>query len=179
MIFVMVVETEEDKSKLEIIVQQYGRLMYKIALDVVKNHHDVQDILQDAFEKIAKNLSHVGDPYDKTTRNYIAVITKNTALDLYRKKKRMWNKEVDIDGLARNQIPRVYIQTVEEQEKAFVVDAINSLPYKYRVVLSLKFTEKRSIKEISKMLNISETNVKQRIFRAKGMLKEELQKRTQ
>ena len=179
MIFLMVVETEEDKCKLEILFEQYWRLMYKIALDVVKDHHDVQDVLQDAFEKVAKNLSHVGDPYDKETRNYLAVITKNTALDLYRKKKRMWNKEGDIEGLTRKQTPRVYIKTVAEREEAFVVDAINSLPYKYRIVLSLKFSEKRSIKEISKMLNISETNVKQRIYRAKGMLKEELKKRTQ
>ena len=119
----------------------------------------------------------MGDPYGKEARNFLVVIAKNTAIDLYRKKKRIRRREVDIDELHSKQVPRVYIKTCADEEEKIVINAINSLPPKYRDVLSLKFTQNLSIKEISKILNISETNVKQRIFRAKIKLKEELQKR--
>ena len=58
----------------------------------------------------------------------------------------------------------------------FLVEAIRNLPDKYRLPLSLKYTNQYSLKEISEMLNISETNVKQRIFRAKKMLEEEIKR---
>lgn len=177
MIFLMMVETEEEKGKLEILFERYWRLMYKIAYDVLNNRSDVEDVLQDSYEKVAKNLSHIGDPYEKEARNYLAVITKNTAIDLYRKKKKRWKKEVDIQDVSSGEIPRVYIKTSLEEEEILLIEAINSLPHKYREVMSLKYTHQRSIKEISKILNISENNVKQRVFRAKAMLKEELLKR--
>lgn len=58
----------------------------------------------------------------------------------------------------------------------FLVQAIRNLPDMYRLPLSLKYTNQYSLKEISEMLNISETNVKQRIFRAKKMLEEEIKR---
>ena len=177
MIFLMVVETEEEKGKLEILFEQYWRLLYKVALEILRNHSDVEDVLQDTYEKVARNITHVGDPYGKEARNFLVVIAKNTAIDLYRKKKRIRRREVDMDELHSKQVPRVYIKTCADEEEKIVINAINSLPPKYRDVLSLKFTQNLSIKEISKILNISETNVKQRIFRAKIKLKEELQKR--
>ena len=45
MIFLMVVETEEEKGKLEILFEQYWRLLYKVALEILRNHSDVEDVL--------------------------------------------------------------------------------------------------------------------------------------
>ena len=177
MLFLMVVETEEEKTKLEILFEQYWRLLYKIALDVLHNHSDVEDVLQDTYEKVAKNIGCIKDPYSKETRNYLAVIAKNTAIDLYRKKKKIWKEEVDIEELKPKQLPRVYIKTFADDEEKLIIKAINSLPYKYRIVLSLKFSQQKSISEIGRILDISETNVRQRIFRAKALLKAELAKR--
>lgn len=179
MIFLMVVETEEEKGKLEILFEQYWSLMYKIALEVLNNHSDVEDVLQDTYEKVAKNIAYIGDPYGKEARNYLAVITKNKAIDLYRKKQRIQNQEIDIKELNQKQIPRVYIKAFEDEEEKVLIEAIDSLPHMYREVMSLKYSNQLSTKEIGKILNISETNVKQRIFRARNMLKEEVQKRTQ
>ena len=177
MLFLMVVETEEEKTKLEILFEQYWRLLYKIALDVLHNHSDVEDVLQDTYEKVVKNIGCIKDPYSKEARNYLAVIAKNTAIDMYRKKKKIRKEEIDIEELKPKQLPRVYIKTFADDEEKIIISAINSLPYKYRSVLSLKFSQQKSISEISRILDISENNVRQRIFRAKALLKTELKKR--
>ncbi len=176
MIFLLAIETEEDQQKIEILYKQYHRLMYKIAYEVLHNRGEVEDVLHDSFIKIAKNMDNIGDPNCKETRNFLAVITKNTALDVYRKKKRRWKREVSFKEVYDSTAPRTYIKTTVDGDAQFLVEAIRNLPDMYRLPLSLKYTNQYSIKEISDMLNISETNVKQRIFRAKKMLEEEMKK---
>lgn len=176
MIFLLAIESEEDERKIEILYTQYHRLMYKIAFDVLHNFGDVEDVIHDSFIKVAKNMKHIGDPYCKETRNFLAVIAKNTALDVYRKKKRRWNREVNIKELSLKREPRTYMKTQIDGDEQIVVEAIHNLPNKYREILSLKFSNQYSIKEISEILNITETNVKQRIFRAKKLLEDEIKK---
>ncbi len=176
MIFLLAIENEEDERKIEILYKQYHRLMYKIAYEVLHNRGEVEDVLHDSFIKIANHMEYIGDPYCKETRNFLAVITKNTALDVYRKKKRRWNREVNMRELYDSSVPRTYMRSTIDGDAQFLVEAIRNLPDMYRVALSLKFTNQYSIKEISKILNISETNVKQRIFRAKKMLEDEIKR---
>lgn len=176
MIFLLAIETEEDQQKIEILYKQYHRLMYKIAYEVLHNRGDVEDVLHDSFIKVAKNMQNIGDPDSKETRNFLAVITKNTALDVYRKKKRRWNREANFKEVYDSSAPRTYMRSSIDGDAQFLVEAIRNLPDKYRLPLSLKYTNQYSLKEISEMLNISETNVKQRIFRAKKMLEEEIKR---
>ncbi len=176
MIFLLAIETEDDKNKMNELFEQYYRLMYKIAYEVLNNHNDVEDVLQDSFEKIARNLEHIGDTKCKETRNFLAVITFNTAIDLYRQKKRRWEKEEELRELNKKRVPCTYMKFEGDCEAQLLLEAIHKLPFMYREVLSLKYTNQCSIKEISKLLNVSETNVKQRIFRAKRMLEEEMKK---
>lgn len=176
MIFLLTIVNEDDEKKIEILYKQYHRLMYKIAYEVLHNRGEVEDVLHDSFIKIAKHIDNVGDPYSKETRNFLGLITKNTALDMYRKKKRRWNREVNMRELYDSSVPRTYMRSTIDGDAQFLVEAIRNLPDMYRVALSLKYTNQYSIKEISKILNISETNVKQRIFRAKKMLEEEIKR---
>ena len=176
MIFLLAIGNEEDQQKIEILYKQYHRLMYKVAYDVLHNRGEVEDVLHDSFIKIAKNMDCIGDPYSKETKNFLAVISKNTALDVYRKKKRRWKREVSFKEVYDSSVPRTYIKTSIDGDAQFLVEAIRNLPELYRAPLSLKYTNQYSIKEISKILNISETNVKQRIFRAKKMLEDELKR---
>lgn len=176
MIFLLVMDSEEDKRKIVILYEQYHRLMSKIACGILQNYGEVEDVLHDAFEKVAKNMKHIGDPYSKETRNFMAIIAKNTALDLYRKKKCRLEKEVDINKLNEDQTPCIYIADELDENAQILIEAIQKLPNKYREVLSLKFTNQYNNKEISQILNISETNVRQRIFRARKMLEDEMKK---
>lgn len=176
MIFLLTIVNEDDEKKIEILYKQYHRLMYKIAYEVLHNRGEVEDVLHDSFIKIAKHIDNVGDPYSKETRNFLGLIAKNTALDVYRKKKSRWRREVSFKEVYDSSVPRTYMRSSIDGDAQFLVEAIRNLPDMYREALSLKFTNQYSIKEISNILNISETNVKQRIFRAKKMLEEEIKR---
>lgn len=169
MIFLMLIDSEEDKRKFQILYQKYWRLMYKVAYEVLNNRSDVEDVLHDSFEKVAKNMDMVGEIDAKETKNLMVVIAKHKAIDIYRKKKRRREKELNIEYAKT-----LYVKTVFgiEDEENIVTTAIQSLPDKYRDVMSLRFHNQYSIKEISRILNISENNVKQRILRGKSKLKE-------
>ena len=69
MIFLMLIDSEEDKRKFQILYQKYWRLMYKVAYEVFNNRSDVEDVLHDSFEQVAKNMELVGEIDAKETTN--------------------------------------------------------------------------------------------------------------
>lgn len=54
-------------------------------MNIVKNEKDAEDVLQEAFIKIAKNIKSISDIKSKETVSFLIVITKNTAYDYIRK----------------------------------------------------------------------------------------------
>lgn len=62
----------------------------------------------------------------------------------------------------------------ENEEESDLFDAVMELPEKYRIVIHLFYYEDMEIKEISKVLGISESNVKVRLSRGRKMLKDRL-----
>jgi len=59
---------------------------------------------------------------------------------------------------------------IEEQRKKIIVEAINSLPEKYRIVIQMRHQEEKNYDEIAKALNLPKGTVKAHIFRAREML---------
>ena len=169
MIYLMMIDSEEDKRKFEIVYVKYRRLMYKIAKEILNNHSDAEDIVHDSFVKVARNMHFVGETDSKETRNLMAVITRNTAIDLYRKKKRRRERELYVE---RMKAPSTYERVEAEDTSKLISEAIKQLPDSYRDVMTLRYNNHYSMKEISKLLSISETNVKQRLFRARNKLSE-------
>lgn len=169
MIFLMLLDTEEDKTKFSILYEKYRRLMRKVAYDVLRDHGDTEDVLHESFIKIAKNMDNIGDPYCKETKNYLVIITKNTAIDMYRKKKRIYEREMSVPELKDYQGPHSYIKPNLGPEQ-IIPEVLINIPDKYKSVLLLKYVNHYENKEIAKMLNLTEGNVRQRVVRGKQMI---------
>ena len=169
MIYLMLIDTETDKTKFGILYEEYRRLMRKVAFDILKDYGETEDVLHESFLKVAKNMKNVGDPYSKETKNYLVVITKNTAIDLYRKKKRIFENEMCVEELKDYQVPRSYIKTDIDAEH-LILDVLKNLPDIYKNVLLLKYVNHYENKEIARILNIKEGNVRQRLLRGKQMI---------
>ena len=149
------------------------RLLNYIKKISQSNHDEAEDILQEAFIKIWKNL-HGYDPR-LTLESWIFRIVHNETIS-YRRKKTSYSKDkvVSIDddrimnSLSAENINHVDVDSVSR----LIEDILPLLKLEYREVLVLKFLEDKSYEEISDILKIPEGTVATRINRAKKSFRE-------
>lgn len=167
---------EENNEKLFLYYHnKYKKLLYKYIFDILKNHSDTEDALQMSWLKFANNINKVKEQTETKIVNYLITIAKNTAIDIYNKKNNIVSVENE-EALNMNVISKyndIYFYVEHEDFK----NVIKSIEKEYLDVLLLKYVYGYSIKEISEILHITETNVGTRIYRAKLMIKERLSER--
>lgn len=174
--YLSLVETTEDESKLSKIYYEYNKLMMYTALNILKNSDLAQEAVNDAFERIIKNMHKIKNEeiYSHKTKSFLVKIVMNTSIDKLKeeKKHRCINfediNEVSVLSLHNNIDDLMNVQSVYE--------AIYQLPERYREILELKLYRHFTDKEIAKFLNISHNAVRKRLQRAREFLIEILQK---
>ena len=162
------VETEEDADLVTKLFNNYRKLMFHIAFNVLNNSHDAEDAVSDAFVRIIKNLDKVRDPASPETRGFVTIVVKHTAIDIYKKNKN--DEHIDFDDIY--DLGKDYIEEdfFKEYDKAVLYKAMNRLYENYRHILLLKYFYDMSISKISELLDISVDATKQRIHRAEQSL---------
>ena len=135
-----------DSSKLNSLYNEYNRLIYGIALSILKNKEDSEDIVQIVFLKIFQI-----DKSKLPTNNeasWLYSLTKNETLNYLRKKK----KELNLDEF--------YYISEEDKELSKIIDndsynrLISKLDKQAQEIVSLKILSNMSFREISLLLNI-------------------------
>ena len=169
-----------DKQALAQLVSQYSERIYNLALRILRNREDAEDILQETFMTVIEKL-HTFDGRSGFF-TWIYRIATNASLMKLRKKKVNFTEipdNMDLHNLVDKESfvdwshdPLWNIQNKEV--KSLLDNAINELSDIYRTVFILRDIEQLSIKETAKILNISEENVKIRLRRARLFLREKL-----
>lgn len=168
LIYLQMIETEEDKVKFASIYDRYRDYMLTVAHRISDNEEDAEDAVHQAFLYVIENLGKIRDTTSRQTRAYLVIITEHMALNIIRKNKRYVSVE-DMD-----QIPGIEVPLSVEHDLA---DAISKLPGYYREVLLLRYYEGYSPREIAKSLGLSKSNVEKILWRAKQALRKELELR--
>lgn len=171
MFYLLLIDTEPDKRKFVIIHEKYRNLMLKVAYDVLKDFHEAEDAVQEAFIKVARNMKCVGEVDADKTRRFLITVTKNAAIDISRRKKSKSRFEVYVDEMEHCKAPVVYVETDISIEQ---LDVLINLPVKYRDVFVLKYAGQYKNSEIARILGIKESAVRQRLARGKVKIQEEL-----
>ena len=162
----------EEKSKFESIYYRHKNALYHQALNIVKNEKDAEDVLQETFIKIAKNLKSINDIKSKETVSFLFVITKNTAYDYIRKSSKiielpLTETESNLDESALENL----VSNIEYQE---IVSTITNIPSPYNEVLYLHFVKDYSIKKTANILDKKTATVKMQLVRGKKILIDKL-----
>ncbi len=84
MIFLMMIDTPDDKRKFIILYEKYQYLMQKVAMDILHDCFLTEDAVHNAFVKLAKHMDRIGDLESLQTKRYLITIVKNSAIDIYR-----------------------------------------------------------------------------------------------
>jgi RNA polymerase sigma-70 factor (ECF subfamily) len=159
---------------------RHKQLAFKIALGIVKDPTEADDLVQESFIKAFKSLSRYDPKYAFTT--WLCKIVSNHCLDhLRRRKIRTFSLEEPIpskNGCIKREIADWTLnpewQLFRKQRMISIDMAIDSLPPRYRRVIVLRHKEDRSYEEISQILGVPLGTVKAQIFRARELLKKKL-----
>lgn len=160
-LYLQMIEAPAERSKFEQIYIRYKSMMYAAAFSILRNEQDAEDAVHHAFVKIAENISKISEPECPKTRSYVVTIVENTAINIYRKKKRHPSVSLDEEG------PWLAVEYTGSNELA---RCMAQLPGRYRQVLLLKHHHGYSTKEIAKMLDLTAANVAKIEQRAKEKL---------
>ena len=68
------IETPEERTKLETVYKHYSGTMYAVAYKVLHNVQDAEDAVHNACVQLAKNIHKIQDPICPKTRSYIVTI---------------------------------------------------------------------------------------------------------
>jgi RNA polymerase sigma-70 factor (ECF subfamily) len=171
-----------DRAEFARLVDMYSGSIYRLGLRMLGNPQDAEDVLQDTF---LNALTHLADFEGRSSLStWLYRIAANEALMLLRKRKPEVNLEYSeeagegIDDLMPTQfvdwsaLPED--ELLSEEGKSILDQTIEKLPEVMRVVFLLRDIEGLSIKETADALNLTETNVKTRLLRARMFLREAL-----
>lgn len=152
------------------LVNKYKDMTFTLALRMVGNKEDAEEIAQDTFVKAYKAL-HTFKGTSKFS-TWLYRIVYNTSLDYIKKNKRVILSE-HIDEIHEATIGTMqnamsYIEAKEKKE--LIEKALLQLPEEDRVLLTLFYFEELSLKEITEIVNISYQNVKIKLHRSRKKL---------
>ena len=121
MLYISMIDSPEEKRKFERIYLAHRQTMYYAAFRILKDVHEAEDAVHQAFLRIIDRLDKINDAECHKTRAYLVVITESAAIDIYRKRKQA--RIVSYEEL------EVYISSNMEsdyEEKDAIIRAINT-----------------------------------------------------
>ena len=168
-----------DINAFETIIKRYDSLLYKIARGYRYSHEDSQDLMQETYINIYKNLTKFENR--SSFKTWITRIILNLC---YQKKRKpsFINEEMTLSNISdKSEALKAFSQTVEKITEnkelgKILEDAVHEIPETYRMVFILREVNGMSIAETASALSLSESNVKVRLNRAKAMLKNQITK---
>jgi len=156
------------------LVDKYKRMAYTLALSITKNSEDAEEVAQDAFVKAYKNLNTFEGKSKFST--WLYQIIYRTALSKVRIKKQ-FNQNIDDLNEIDIKLDSYQIDHLERFDKKKIIKiAISKLKEDEAFILVLYYYQELSIEEISKTTELSTSNVKVKLHRARKNMLAILQK---
>lgn len=162
-------------EKIEQLMNDYGNDVLRTAYLYLKDKYLAEDAFQEVFVKVYKNYNKFKN--NSSEKTWIMSITINTCRDMLRTS---WFKKVFIlkdteDDLQIGFNENVDDKIAEKVQYEELLKEVMHLPYKYRVPVILYYYEELSTADISAAMKIPEGTVRSRLFRARTILKSNLE----
>lgn len=158
---------QQDRKAQEKLYREYSGKFFTLCLKYSANYEQAKDNLQDGFIKIFQNISQYKGK--GSFEGWMTRVIINTTLKKYQ------NKSIFLT-INEEHLEEPEVEVDEESLSAdFLIQIIQELPDRYRLVFNLYTMEGYSHKEIAELLNISEGTSKSNLARARIKLKERIE----
>jgi RNA polymerase sigma-70 factor (ECF subfamily) len=161
-----------DSTAFELLSDLYRPVLLQMATRMMRHRDDAHDIVQDVLLKAFRALPDFDA--QRPIKPWLCRICANCCVDAIRNRRR------DVDPLEAHEYmlagtDTVHSQTVNAIEDREVQEAVQRLPRRYRQILHMRHYEHMDVNEIADHLQTPEGTVKSWLFRARALLRKELQ----
>ncbi len=168
-----------DSLAFSVLLERYVKSVYNFVFWFTHDAEMSEDIVQETFVKIWKNLDKFQE--DKLFKTWLFSVARNTSIDWLRKKKNVPFSDFD-DESGENSFeeniadedPGLIEKMMEDERREELIDVVNKLEYKYKDIILLHIFENLSFKEISEILKRPVNTVKSQYRRGSAVLKKYL-----
>ncbi len=182
---VLTINNDSDRFFVEKLYRQYRKNIYASAFKILHQKEDTEDCVHDVIQTVIRHVDEFRAATPEGLAKLLAVCTRNTAINIYRKNKRKQDIESRLpfdseheealfpsDGfLYRTHNPAAI--AVSNESKRTLADMIAELDDVYKDVLILHYQYQMSNRKIADILKIPQNTVNVRLHRAKKILLEE------
>lgn len=143
--------------------------LFRLALRITFDRAEAEDVVQDTMIRVwnkREEWTQFG-----SIEAYCLTVAKNLAIDRSQKKEAQ-NVELTPEMEEESEISGPHDQLVNNERMSIIHRLINELPEKQRLIMQLRDIEGESYKEIAKILNLTEEQVKVNLFRARQKVKQ-------
>ena len=146
---------------LEMMIEKYSDMIYRLALTRTKSKENSEDVYQEVFLRLSKKMPDFES--EEHEKAWLIKVTINCSKNLLNSAFLRYTTEMKEDFV------------FETKERQDIYYAVQELPLKYRTIIHLYYYEGYKINEISNILNIKENTIKSRLARAREKLKEKVE----
>jgi RNA polymerase sigma factor (sigma-70 family) len=170
-----------EKALFEILLRRYNQTLFRVIRSYLRDENEVQDAMQNAYLKAFDKLYQFqGHAAFSTWLIRIGINEALLRLKDMRKEKTIYMQPDYTASERINQIPDKQLNAekmiIRQETQRILEHAIDMLPEKYRVIYILKEVEGLTNSQITESLDITDSNIKVRLHRAKSLLKDSLYK---
>lgn len=166
----------ESSTAIAALVEEYGPTLYRVAYSVTRNVSEAEDAVQETFLRVLRHREKLGEIRDH--RVWLVRIVWNVVLDKKRRAKTRPETDDVADhvralrasGFAADQ------HAISSQQYRRILALIDRLPHKEREAILLSAVEELTTAQAAKVLGTTESSIRSRIFRARRILAELLEK---
>lgn len=167
------------RQELEMCIDEYGKEIYSFCKYLTCSLQEAEDLYQDTFLKAVELEDKI--EYANNVKSYLLSI----ALRIWKNRKRKfaWRKRIaDVRSVVEEKDTEIWAEThqpeegiLEKEKKETVRRAVAQLPKRLRIVILLFYMEELPVAQIAAILKIPNGTVKSRLYRARKLLKKELE----
>lgn len=148
--------------------KRYKSRLIGICIRYAKTHAEGEDIFQEAFIKVFKNIHEVKDT--DSIDSWVRSVVIRTAINYYNRTTRLQLLHSDIDSFELHNQTNDYESIIDGMEINVILDIISQLPDGYRIIVNLHLIDGYTHTEIASMLSIADGTARSQYHRARNIL---------
>src|SRR5437667_3016275 len=154
---------QQNRKRFADVYDEYFEIVYAYIARRVRRRGEVEDVTAEVFRKALENLPRfkwTGAPF----ASWLLRIASNVIADRAKRAAREANVDSDESAISTKASPQMDLESAERSKHLFGL--VNQLPDNQQRVITMRFAEEKSVREIARVLACSEGAIKQLQFRA-------------